>query len=326
MTDRARSAWMGIEVRHLAALQALAEEASFQRAARRLGYSQPAVSQQLATLERIVGAQLVNRPRVSQPLTLTEAGRRLLVHAKAIQANLATAEAELVGLGGVPQLRVGAYQTVAAYLLPHVLKEFGRTAPKIEVVLTDTPGDEELVNRLDSGDLDMAFVDLPLRVQRDLQTQSLAVDEYVLVLPSEAPLAVRGRPIRVGDLADLELIAFNQSGSTQRIVSQLRTQGIEPRFALRSDDNTVVQGFLAAGFGAALIPRLAAELLQGDFAVMPFASPLPPRIIGLAWVRDLAGCPPAALFLDATKSIVARIWSDRVIANDDSLARRRRSA
>jgi DNA-binding transcriptional LysR family regulator len=63
MTDSVgRSAWHGIEVRHLAALQALAEEASFHGAARRLGYSQPAVSQQLAALERIVGTQLVNRP------------------------------------------------------------------------------------------------------------------------------------------------------------------------------------------------------------------------------------------------------------------------
>ena len=105
-----RSAWHGIEVRHLAALQALAEEASFHGAARRLGYSQPAVSQQLAALERIVGTQLVNRPRVSQPLTLTEAGKRLLVHARAVQASLATAEAELCT--GKARLRVGTYQTV----------------------------------------------------------------------------------------------------------------------------------------------------------------------------------------------------------------------
>ena len=78
MTEGGRSAWQGIEVRHLAALLALAEESSFNRAARRLGYSQPAVSQQLAALERIVGRRLVNRPRSSQPLTLTEAGERLL--------------------------------------------------------------------------------------------------------------------------------------------------------------------------------------------------------------------------------------------------------
>src|SRR5207248_401673 len=161
-----RSAWHGIEVRHLAALQALAEEASFHGAARRLGYSQPAVSQQLAALERIVGAQLVNRPRVSQPLTLTEAGERLLVHARSIQASLATAEAELGDGTGTVQLRVGAFQSVAAHLLPHVMRELGRKAPHVEIVLDDCPGDARLVAALDRGDLDACFVDLPLRLAR----------------------------------------------------------------------------------------------------------------------------------------------------------------
>lgn len=322
MTDRARSTWQGIEVRHLAALQALAEEASFQRAARRLGYSQPAVSQQLAMLERIVGAQLVNRPRVSQPLTLTEAGTRLLVHAKAIQANLAIAEAELVGVGEAAQLRIGAYQTIAAHLLPHVLREFARETPQIEVILTDTPGDERLVTLLEAGELDLAFVDLPLRLHRDLETESLAIDDYVLVVPHDSPLALRGEPVRLGDLSELKLIGFNHSGSTQRVITHLRSQAVEPKFALRSDDNTVVQGFLAAGFGAALIPRLAADLLGGQFAVLSFESPLPPRVIGLAWIRELAACPSAALFLATTRKIVARLWSDRVIAGESLQERR----
>jgi DNA-binding transcriptional LysR family regulator len=322
MTDRARSAWQGIEVRHLAALQALAEEASFQRAARRLGYSQPAVSQQLATLERIVGAQLVNRPRVSHPLTLTEAGQRLLVHAKAIQANLAIAEAELVGVGEAAKLRIGAYQTIAAHLLPHVLREFARETPQIEVVLTDTPGDERLVTLLEEGDLDLAFVDLPLRLHRELETESLAIDEYVLVMPHNSPLALRGEAVRMGDLAELKLIGFSQSGSTQRVITHLRSQGVEPQFALRSDDNTVVQGFLAAGFGAALIPRLAADLLGGQFAVLRFESALPPRVIGLAWIRELAACPSAALFLATTRNVIARLWSDRVIARESLQERR----
>jgi DNA-binding transcriptional LysR family regulator len=325
VTHRARSAWQGIEVRHLAALQALAEEASFQRAGRRLGYSQPAVSQQLATLERIVGAQLVNRPRVSQPLTLTEAGKRLLVHAKAIQANLAIAEAELVGVGEATQLRIGAYQTIAAHLLPHVLREFARETPHIEVVLTDNPGDERLVALLEEGDLDLAFVDLPLRLHRALETESLAIDEYVLVVPHNSPVALRGEPVRVADLADLKLIGFNHSGSTQRVITHLRSQGVEPQFALRSDDNTVVQGFLAAGFGAALIPRLAADLLGGQVAVLRFEAPLPPRVIGLAWIRELAACPSAALFLATTRRVVARLWSDRVIAGE-SLTTQRRTA
>lgn len=314
MTEGGRSAWHGIEVRHLAALQALAEEASFHGAARRLGYSQPAVSQQLATLERIVGQQLVNRPRVSQPLTLTDAGERLLVHAKAIQADFATAEAELgtAAKGGL--LRVGTYQTVAAHLLPHVLRELARTSPEIEVVLTDTPGDERLVDFLDRGDLDLAFVDLPLRAQRELPAAPLARDDYVLVLPETSPQALRGESIALDELGQLKLIAFKTSGSTQRVIEHLRGQGIEPKFALRSDDNTVVQGFVAAGYGAALIPRLAADLFAGEFAVLSFDSPLPPRIIGLAWSRALPASPYAELFVTTTRNVIARLWSNRVIS------------
>src|SRR4051812_28672531 len=134
-----RSAWHGIEVRHLAALQALAEEASFHGAARRLGYSQPAVSQQLAALERIVGVQLVNRPRVSQPLTLTEAGKRLLIHARAVQSSLATAEAELRAGADKVQIRIGTFQTVSSLLLPPLLRELGRPAAGGEIVLDKNP-------------------------------------------------------------------------------------------------------------------------------------------------------------------------------------------
>src|SRR5262245_5158269 len=314
MTDSVgRSAWHGIEVRHLAALQALAEEASFHGAARRLGYSQPAVSQQLAALERIVGAKLVNRPRVSQPLTLTDAGERLLVYARAVQSSLAAAEAELAGDARKVSLRIGTFQTVAAHLLPHVVRELARRVPQIEVVLDDCPGDNRLVASLDRGELDACFVDLPLRFEGGLQTEPLALDEYVLVLPRSGERQALGRPLRPADLRGINLIAFKNSGSTQRLVEQLRAEGIETHFVLRSDDNNVVQGFVAAGFGAALIPRLAAELLPGSLDVRPFEPALPPRIIGLAWTRDLAASPWLQAFVMATRRVVEGIWSERAI-------------
>ena len=311
MTEDARSAWQGIEVRHLAALKALAEEASFHGAARRLGYSQPAVSQQLAALERRVGQKLVNRPRVSQPLTLTEAGERLLVHARAIQTSLAVAEAELCSLSNGGPLRVGTYQTVAAQLVPHVLRELARSAPDVRVVLTDAPGDEKLVAALDHGELELAFVDLPMRFERDLEVEALARDEYVLVVPANAPRALRRTVIRVEELKGLKLIGFKTSGSTQRVIAHLRAHGVEPQFAVRSDDNTVVQGFLAAGFGAALIPRLAAELLAGDLRIVRFETPLPIRVMGLAWTRELSGA--ADTFVATTRQVVTRLWRDRVV-------------
>ena len=308
-----RSAWHGIEVRHLAALQALAEEASFHGAARRLGYSQPAVSQQLAALERIVGAQLVNRPRVSQPLSLTEAGERLLVHARSIQASLASAEAELGAGTGKVQLRIGTYQTVAAHLVPHVVRELGRKAPQVEIVLDDCPGDTRLVASLDRGELDACFVDLPLRFDRGVHTEPLAVDEYVLVMPRNGRRPAGDEPVHPIDLRGLSLIGFKNSGSTKRVVDQLRAEGIETQFVLRSDDNSVIQGFVAAGFGAALIPRLAAELLSNSFTVRRFEPPLPPRIIALAWTRDLSAAPWLQAFVAATRRVVARIWSERAV-------------
>jgi DNA-binding transcriptional LysR family regulator len=305
-----RSAWHGIEVRHLAALQALAEEASFHGAARRLGYSQPAVSQQLAALERIVGTQLVNRPRVSQPLTLTEAGERLLVHARAVQASLATAEAELGAENGKVQIRIGTYQTVSSLLLPHVVRELERRAAHVEIVLENSLGDKTLIQALDRGEIHASFVDLPLRFEGGLQTEPLALDEYVLVMPRNGRRCV-DEPLQPVDLRGLNLIGFKTSGSTQRVIDQLRADGIEPHFVLRCDDNNVVQGFVAAGFGAALIPRLTAELLTGAFDIRSFEPALPPRIIGLAWTRNLADAPGLQSFLAATRRVVGQIWHER---------------
>jgi DNA-binding transcriptional LysR family regulator len=316
-----RSAWHGIEVRHLAALQALAEEASFHGAARRLGYSQPAVSQQLAALERIVGTQLVNRPRVSQPLTLTEAGERLLVHARAVQTSLATAEAELGAQNGKVQIRIGTYQTVSSLLLPHVVRELERRAAHVEIVLENSLGDMSLIQALDRGEIHASFVDLPLRFEGGLHTEPLALDDYVLVMPRNGRRCAAVEPLQPVDLRGLNLIGFKTSGSTQRVVDQLRADGVDPHFVLRCDDNNVVQGFVAAGFGAALIPRLTAELLTWSFDIRSFEPALPPRMIGLAWTRDLAEAPELQAFIAATRRVVAQIWRDRSFQPPQELPR-----
>ncbi|HYU16098.1 MAG TPA: LysR family transcriptional regulator, partial [Candidatus Acidoferrum sp.] len=125
--------WLGLELRHLIALKAIAEEGTFGRAAASLGYTQSAVSQQIAMLERIVGQKLIDRPGGPKPVSLTEAGELLLRHADAIAARLQAAQADLAALdaGDGGPLRIGTYQSVGARVLPALFREFSEQWPDV---------------------------------------------------------------------------------------------------------------------------------------------------------------------------------------------------
>src|SRR5205814_7273314 len=112
--------WLGIELRHFLALEAVAREGSFGKAAASLGYTQSAVSQQIAALERIVGQRLLERPGGPKPVSLTEAGRLLLTHADAIAARVAPAQADLgaLGDGAAGTLRGGGRQRLGPRARP----------------------------------------------------------------------------------------------------------------------------------------------------------------------------------------------------------------
>ena len=131
--------WLGVEIRHLAALQAVEREGSFGRAAQRLGYTQSAVSQQIAHLEKLVGEKLIDRPGGPRAISLTDAGRLLLRHADAIVARLAAAQADMAALheGAAGPLRVGIFQSVGARLLPRLMTRFREDWPRVEIQLQD---------------------------------------------------------------------------------------------------------------------------------------------------------------------------------------------
>src|SRR5207344_979298 len=118
--------WLGVQLRHLAALEAVVRTRSFGAAARELGYTQSAVSQQIAQLERIVGHRLFDRPGGPRRVEPTEAGLLLLRHADAIVARLDAARADMAALaeGDAGTLRVGVFQSVGANLLPALVRRF----------------------------------------------------------------------------------------------------------------------------------------------------------------------------------------------------------
>jgi DNA-binding transcriptional LysR family regulator len=272
--------WLGIELRHLAALQAVGDERSFGRAARRLGYTQSAVSQQIAALERIVGSRLVDRPGGPRPVSLTQAGELLLRHAEAIVARLAAAQADLesLGEGAAGPLRVGVFQSVGQHILPEVMRRFGAAWPRIDVQLTESASDAELLELVERGKLDLTFAQLPL-TDGPFEAEELLRDPYVLLVPADSPLAARDTPPGRAEIAKLDLIGFRQCRGLNQIATTF-PGGL--RFVFRSDHNGTVQGLVGAGVGAALIPRLAVDPNDDRVVLLELGSRVPPRLIATA--------------------------------------------
>lgn len=307
--------WPGLELRHLAALQAVAREGSFGRAARRLGYTQSAVSQQISTLERIVGQRLLVRPGGPRPVSLTEAGRLLLAHADAIAARLQAAQADLAALqaGDAGPLRVGTYQSVGARVLPGLLRAFAARRPAVEVILSERSDDRDLLCLLERGEVDLTFTVLPLE-PGPFQAVELMRDPYVLLVPAGSPLAARERPPSLREVLDLPLIGYRSCRTTQRVEERLRLAGREPKVVFRSDDNRTVQALVAAGMGAALVPRLTVEPTDASVAMVDLADRVPARVIALAWHRDRRQTPAAEAFVEAALAFCARFEGEEAAA------------
>ena len=278
--------WLGVELRHLAALNAVAEMGSFGRAAEKLGYTQSAISQQIATLERIVGERLVARPGGPRPVTMTEAGRVLLRHAEAIVARLQAAQADLSALsaGQSGSLQVGTFQSVGAKVLPEVIRRVRSAWPTVQIELRESHNDYDLSDAVERGELDLAFVQLPLD-NSSLETLELLRDEYVLVTPLDSPFAEARRP-SLREIAEQPLIGARSCRATELLVDQLRATGREPHFVFRSDENGVVQGLVATGIGIAVVPRLAVDENDEGVRIVELGPKIAPRIIGIARHSD----------------------------------------
>ena len=296
--------WLGVEVRHLAALAAIAEEGSFGRAGARLGYTQSAISQQIATLERIVGERLIDRPRGSRTVRLTEAGELLVRHGEAIVARLRAAQADVEALarGEAGQLRIGTFQSTGRRILPDLMRRFGDELPHVDVRLTEFADDNALLDLVERGALDVAFAMLPVE-GRPLATQRLLADPYVLVVPAGAELP--REPVSLDALADRRLIGYRSCRSQPLAEEQLRHRGILPDIVFRSDDNGTVQGMVAAGVGWALVPRLAVDEDDPRVRVLRVVDDVAPRIIGLIWHRDRHRSTAARRFVELAVELCA---------------------
>ena len=288
-TDRnEQDRWLGVEIRHLAALRAVAEEGTFGAAALKLGYAQSAISQQIAALERHVGRRLFDRPGGSRPVTLTRAGELLLGHAESIMTRLSAARIDLDTLADEDvdaPIRVGAYQTVAAAILPLILQELGADPDEVQFDLRESNDDRELLGLLERGELDIAFTELPLPAG-PLEAASLIEDPYLLLVHEEHPYAELHRDLTLEEVAAVPLITCRRNSGQARLEEVFALHGLAPRFVQRVEDTVTLHGFVAAGLGSGLIPRLAADVEGKPLVALPIEAKLPRRTVGIAWHRD----------------------------------------
>jgi molybdate transport repressor ModE-like protein len=306
--------FLDIELRHLAALQAVSEEGSFGRAAKRLGYTQSAVSQQIATLERIVDTKLVERPGGPRRVYLTEAGRLLLRHADGIVARLHAAQADLAALerGDAGPLRIGTYQSVGNKILPALLRRFSSQLPEIQIELRESHADDELLVAVERGELDLTFTMLP-PIEGPFEVLELMRDPYVLLVPADSPLADK-RQVSLREIGEQPLVSNRFCRSVEQVHNHLRARGVQPQVIFRSDDNGTVQGVVAAGLGVALVPRLTVDETDPSVAVIDLGGRVPDRMIGLAWHRDRFRTQAAEAFAAEAQALCAELAAEKPVA------------
>jgi DNA-binding transcriptional LysR family regulator len=291
-----RDQFLGVELRHLAALEAVGRTRSFGRAARELGYTQSAISQQIARLELAVGQKLVDRPGGPRRVDLTEAGRLLMRHADAIVAQLDAARADMAALaeGAAGPLRVGIFQSVGARILPGLLHRFQAEWPKVEVRVREETDAADLLRLLERGELDLSFADLPLP-DGPFEFAEVLRDPYMLLVGSKSELAERGTAARLRDLAGLPLVGWRSSDDLERF---LRGHVPDLDVVFRTDDNGTLTALVAEGLGAAVVPRLVVNPRNPAVVGLPLGSRIPPRVLAIVWHRDRYRSAASQAFAD----------------------------
>src|SRR5918996_1345558 len=254
-----------LDVRRLRVLREVAACGSFSAAAEALSFTQSAVSQHVAALEREAGTQLVERRRSG--VRLTEAGRVLVGHADAILARIESAEEDLAALAGLRggRLRLMSFQNGGATLAPRAVAAFHERHPQVELSMLEAEPDEA-GERLRAGDVDLALVydheSTPGLLAPGLELCHLLDDRYVAILPADHELAGRAR-LSLADLAGEQWVASTSlCGCRQITETMCREAGFEPRVAFEADDTMAAQALVAAGVRVALLPEPALTTLH----------------------------------------------------------------
>jgi len=257
-----------VETQLLEVFRTVAHYGSITTAARSLRFTQSAVSRQIATLEAEVGVRVFDR--LPRGVTLTEEGRALLPHAEAVLDRLTAAKRDLDDLHGLGsgRLRVGAFPTAVAALVPRALASFRSAYPDVSLSLVEglTP---RLLERLAAGDADVVVVSSSPAGPIDPTHLDLhpLLDERLLVAVSHEHRLARRRTVRLAELADDPFIVGSATAEDTLLRASLPS-GFHPKIDIVAAEWTGKLGCVAAGLGVALVPALAVRGTPADIVLL----------------------------------------------------------
>jgi len=271
-----------LDVRRLRVLHAVSTYGSVTAAAAALGYSAPAISQQLAALERDVGMRLTER--AGRGIELTPAAGILVAHTDALLAGLDAAESDLAALRDQVSGRVGlaAFPSAAAAFVPAAWAALARTAPHVQLDLTEMEPEESLPAVL-RGETDIAIAHeydlLPRPLDPLFERRELLRDPVLIALPADHPLALSAATVPLSALASLPFLAPRTSTSCAEMIQRACARaGFVPTIVARATDFSVLLSLVAAGAGVTLVPSLAARWLPPQVRLLTPAEPVTRQI------------------------------------------------
>lgn len=280
--------------RRLLVFREVARAGSLAGAARVLGWTQPAVSQHVRLLEQSAGVPLV--VRAGRGVALTDAGRVVLRHADAVADRLDAAEQDLAALAGLQtgRVRVAAFPTAAAVVLPPVLAALLERAPGLDVRLAELePPEAEAAVRDGAADLALVFRHAldTAPVEGDLLREPLTRHPVLAVVP-----AGRAVPVALADLAGERWIAGCER-CRAHLLRCAAAAGFAPDVRFATDDHVVAQRLVAAGLGVALLPAWALVASTQDGVRAVGIGGVDDRIVDLLVRPDARRVPAVAAVL-----------------------------
>jgi DNA-binding transcriptional LysR family regulator len=298
-----------LETRHLIALDAVATEGTFGRAAERLGYTQSAVSQQIAAFERLVGGALFDRPGGPRPVEITPLGEIMLEHARDVlrRIDAIADDVDRFRAGAVGRLDIGTFQSISVAVLPTVIHELRRDHPGLVVRPFESDSEDELVEKLLDGELELTF--MVGKLPDELDGQVLYRDPFVVVAPHGA---VDDGPMCVRHLVSQPLIGQHDNACHRAMEAGLRAAGCTPEYVFRTNDNSAVVAMVRAEMGMAVMPLLALDLNDTSVALRQLDPPIAERVISLVWRRNRTLSPVAQRFITIATEAFARLDDRRV--------------